>query len=130
MESQIEVFEEPRRGDLAVLPFDNLNFDPQRLFWIANVPPGEVRARHWHKQEKQYLFAIRGEFSVSIESKQGISRRSIATGLGVDLPRQAWIEIYDFTLGAVAGVLSSRTYDPSDCYSDYEEFCREVLQRA
>ena len=126
--ARIDVFEEPDRGDLSVVQFENLDFKPKRLFWISNVPPGQVRAKHWHRLEKQFLFAIRGEFRVRIESKEGISVNSVVRGSGADLPTDAWIEIYDFSTGAVAGVLSSRDYDPTDCHTDYDEFRKVVLQ--
>ena len=52
------------RGSLSYLEFDNLNFQPKRVYYVSNVPSGEIRGKHGHKKDKQYLICVKGKVGV------------------------------------------------------------------
>ena len=114
-------------GILGVLEFTQLSFVPARVFWIYGADKTVVRAKHWHKQDEQYLVCLVGTLEVSRVGRQGETIVNLSAGSGVALPTQTWIELRNFSEGSVALVLSSRPYDPNDCFSDYAEFERVVI---
>ena len=55
------------RGNLAII--DNvesvLPFNVQRVFWIYNVPEGQVRGLHAHRTCSEVLVAVKGSLNIT-----------------------------------------------------------------
>ena len=54
------------RGNLSFIEEDNqLPFKIQRVYWIYDVPGGEVRGGHAFKETEELIVALSGSFDVS-----------------------------------------------------------------
>ena len=112
------------RGSLAAIEFaSQCPFTPKRLFFVYGVPSTQVRGEHAHFKCHQFLIAVAGFVSVSVDD--GKDRDSIildSPNLGLYIPPLTWGSQYRFSHDAVLAVLASHEYDESDYIRDYESF--------
>jgi hypothetical protein len=100
-------------------------FDIRRVFYLYDVPGGESRGAHAHKQCHQFLVAASGSFEVLLDD--GNIQRQIQLNrphIGLHIPPGIWASEINFSSGAVCLVLASETYSAEDYIRDYEEFTR------
>ena len=108
---------------------DNIPFDVKRVFYIYDIPGGEDRGAHAHKECHQFLIAASGSFE--IELYDGINKRTVALNrpyYGLHIPPGIWAAEKGFSSGAVCLVLTSHKYDENDYlrkYEDYIEFIKK-----
>lgn len=100
-------------------------FDIKRTYYLYDVPGGESRGGHAHKELYQVMVAASGSFTVTLDD--GSVKRSFL----LNRPYQAllvvpgiWRELDDFSSGSVCLVLASHGYDEADYIRDYDEFLR------
>ena len=116
------------RGNLTVAEqFKNVPFGIKRVYWVYDVPGGESRGGHAHKECKEFIIAVSGSFHVTLDD--GTDKKSYLLnhpyqGLLVDTG--VWRTLDDFSSGAVCLVLASELYDESDYIRDYDEFLEYV----
>jgi hypothetical protein len=114
------------RGNLTFVEGDNhIPFDIKRVFYLYDVPGGEMRAGHSNIESQQFIIAMSGSFNVSVDD--GRSRRTFHLNrayYGLYLPTNVWREIDNFSSGAVCLVLTSALYSADDYVRDYDDFCR------
>lgn len=120
---------DPTRGNLTVVEqLNEVPFDIKRVYWTYDVPSGESRGGHAHKQLQQLIIAMSGSFTVNLDDgkgdKQAYHLNHPWEGLLVDT--EVWRTLDDFSTGAVCVVLASELYDPEDYIYDYEEFLQYV----
>jgi UDP-2-acetamido-3-amino-2,3-dideoxy-glucuronate N-acetyltransferase len=112
------------RGRLTVADLgEDLPFATKRVFIVHNVPDGQVRGGHSHRNCSQFLLAAQGSISAIIDD--GRARDEILLddpGVGLFLPPGIWSIQYRFTNCAVLVVFASRPYEPADYIRDYDEF--------
>ena len=113
-----------RLGNLSVVESNTtLPFDLKRTFFIYDVPGGESRGGHAHKEILEFIVAASGSFSVTLDD--GVNRR---TGLlnhpyvGLLIQPGIWLTLDDFSSGAVALVMTSDFFSASDHIKDYNDF--------
>ena len=114
------------RGALNVLEIAReLPFGCQRIFYTYTVPEGSVRGEHAHRACEQFLIALRGRVSVSVDD--GTKRDVIeldSPSKGLHLPAGCWGEQFGHTQDCILMVLASLPYDGADYIRDYEAFVR------
>ena len=116
------------RGNLTVAEsMKNVPFDIKRVYWVYDVPGGESRGGHAHKECKELIIAVGGSFNVTLDD--GTRRETYLLnhpyqGLLVDTG--TWRTLDDFSSGAVCLVLASETYDEGDYIRDYDKFLEYV----
>ena len=116
------------RGNLTVAEqFKNVPFGIKRVYWVYDVPGGESRGGHAHKECKEFIIAVSGSFHVTLDD--GTDKKSYLLnhpyqGLLVDTG--IWRTLDDFSSGSVCLVLASELYDESDYIRDYDEFLEYV----
>jgi hypothetical protein len=112
------------RGNLTFVESDaQIPFAIGRVFWLYDVPGGEHRAGHAHARVQQLIVAASGSFDVAIDD--GTSRDRITLDRsddGLYVPPLVWVEVDDFTSGAVCLVICSLPYDETDYHRDYDRF--------
>lgn len=98
-------------------------FDVKRTYYLYDVPGGESRGGHAHKELSQLIIAASGSFNVTLDD--GNVKRTFM----LNRPYQAllvipgiWRELDDFSSGSVCLVLASHIYDEHDYIRDYNEF--------
>lgn len=108
------------RGNLSFA--ERLPFEIKRCYWIYHLTPGSVRGGHAHKTVDRIFIAINGLFRVN-----GIELSRPWEGLRVH--PMTWLELTDFSNGAVCLVLASHEYDEADYIRDYSEFLSLLANR-
>jgi hypothetical protein len=106
-------------------------FDIARVFYLYDVPGGESRGGHAHRQLQQFIVSVMGAFDVMIDD--GKTRRTVTLNRayqGLYVPRMIWAELVGFSSGGVSLVLASLPYDESDYLRDYDDFIREKHGRS
>ena len=102
-----------------------LPFVPQRFFVIFDVPAGQLRGVHAHKECHQLLICLRG--SVTARFDDGTSADEVLldrSNLGLYVPPMIWGGQSNFSSDALLLVVASCPYDRGDYIEDYEEFRR------
>ena len=116
------------RGNLSFIESHrHIPFDIKRVYYLYDVPGGETRGGHAHKNLEQFIIGASGSFDVVVRDvydRNGFFLNRSYYGLYV--PRMVWREIENFSSGSVCLVLASDYFDESDYYRDFEEF-REAL---
>lgn len=112
------------RGNLTFIEGGNhVPFEIKRVFYLYDVPTGEDRGAHAHKELQQFLVCLAGSFDVSIDD--GISRKTVHLNRpwkGLHIPPMIWASEVNFDPGSVCLVLASAPYLESDYYRDYEQY--------
>ena len=101
----------------------DLPFDIARVYYLYDIPGGEARGAHGHKELQQLIVSVMGSFDVVLDD--GTSRRTFTLNrayYGLYLPRMIWRELVGFSSGAVCLVLASMPYDEHDYLRDYDSF--------
>jgi len=115
-----------RAGNITpVTNNESIPFDIKRVFYIYDIPGGEDRGAHAHKECHQFLIAASGSFE--IELNDGHSKRTITLNrpyYGLHIPPGVWAAEKGFSSGAVCLVLTSHKYDEVDYIRDYDEFLK------
>ena len=113
-----------RKGNISVVQnHDTIPFDVKRIYYIFDVPGGESRGAHAHKQLSQLIVAVSGSFRVTLDD--GDVKRSFILNRpyeGLYVKPGIWRDLDDFSSGAVCMVLASDIYDKDDYIRNYKEF--------
>ena len=116
------------RGNLTVAEgLKNVPFDIKRVYWLYDIPAGEGRGGHAHKQIKELLIAVSGSFHVTLDNgkeKQTYLLNHPSQALLIDTG--IWRTLDDFSSGAVCVVLASDWYEEEDYIYDYNDFLKYV----
>ena len=93
------------RGNLTVAEgCKDVPFDVKRVYWVYDVPAGESRGGHAHKQCREVIIAV----SVDTDT---------------------WRTLDDFSSGAVCLVLASEPFDEEDYIRDYHSFMEYIKNK-
>lgn len=108
-----------QRGNLTFAEEQRLvPFGVKRVYWTYDIPSGESRGGHAHRQCEEFIIAVSGSFSVTLDN--GSEREThylnhpyegLYVGAGI------WRTLEDFSTGSVCLVLAS------------EHFSRGLYQR-
>lgn len=115
-----------RKGNLTVVQNgDTLPFDVKRVYYLYDVPGGESRGAHAHKELHQLIVAASGSFSVTLDD--GKTKRTFFLNRpyqGLYVKPGLWRDLNDFSSGAVCMVLASEIYDREDYIYNYDSFLK------
>lgn len=113
-----------RKGNLSVVENgETLPFNVKRVYYLYDVPGGEARGSHAHKELSQLIIAVSGSFSVTLDD--GNVKRTFMLNRpyqGLYVVPGIWRDLYDFSSGAVCMVLASEKYDEKDYIRNYNEY--------
>lgn len=101
----------------------NVPFEVKRVFYIYDIPGGEDRGAHAHKEFHQFLIAASGSFE--IELNDGTTKRTVMLNrpyFGLHIPPGIWAAEKGFSSGAICLVLTSHTYKAEDYIRDFQEY--------
>ena len=115
-----------RKGNLSVVENGiTLPFDVKRVYYLYDVPGGESRGAHAHKELSQLIIAASGSFKVTLDD--GNVKRTFFLNRpyqGLYVKPGMWRDLEDFSSGAVCMVLASDIYKAEDYIRDYNEFLK------
>ncbi len=113
-----------RKGNLTVVENGKtLPFDVKRVYYLYDVPGGESRGAHAHRNLSQLIIAASGSFTVTLDD--GTCKRSFFLNRpyqGLYVKPGLWRTLEDFSSGAVCMVLASDIYNAEDYIRSYKEF--------
>lgn len=115
-----------RKGNISVVENGkDIPFDVKRTYYLYDVPGGESRGGHAHKELSQLIIAASGSFTVTLDD--GRVKRTFTLNRpyqGLYVVPGIWRTLDDFSSGAVCLVLASERYDEADYIRNYEEFLK------
>ncbi|MCG7328574.1 FdtA/QdtA family cupin domain-containing protein [Achromobacter sp. ACRQX] len=119
------------RGNLTFIEANkHVPFDIQRVYYLYDVPSGEMRAGHAHHDLQQLIIGISGSFDLLLDN--GYEKRTITCNRpfqGVLMKSLVWRELNNFSSGAVCLVLASMHYTESDYIRNYADFLKVVAEK-
>jgi hypothetical protein len=115
-----------RSGNITALNNNiEIPFEVKRVFYIYDIPGGEDRGAHAHKECHQFLIAASGSFEVELDD--GKLKRTVVINrpyFGLHIPPGIWAAEKGFSSGAICLVLASHIYDEDDYIRNYVEFLK------
>lgn len=112
------------RGNLTFIESGrHVPFECRRVYYLYDVPGGEDRGGHAHRELQQLIIAASGSFDVAVDDGRNTVRYQLNRSyFGLYVPRMVWRELTNFSSGSVALVLASEHYDEADYYRDYDQW--------
>lgn len=117
--------EDPAGNITPVYNSENIPFEAKRIFYLYDIPGGESRGAHAHKECHQFIVAASGSFEVVLDD--GKNKRTVTLNrpyFGLHIPPGIWAAEQGFSSGAVCLVLASHRYDEADYIRDYDDFLK------
>ena len=112
------------KGNISVVEnSQTIPFDIKRVYYLYDVPGGESRGGHAHKELQQFIVAASGSFDVTVD--YGQLKRTFTINRpyrGLLIVPGIWRELDNFSSGSVCLVLASTAYSADDYIRDYNEF--------
>lgn len=122
---------EDKRGNLTFIEqSEHIPFDISRVYYLYDVPGGESRGGHAHKELEQFIIAANGSFDLILEDEHGQKTYHLNRSYyGIYVPPGTWRELENFSSGSVCLVLASEPYDEEDYIRDHDKFVEYVNGR-
>jgi len=101
----------------------DIPFEVKRVFYLYDIPGGEDRGAHAHKECYQILIAASGSFEV--ELTDGVETKNVflnRPNYGLHIPPGIWAAEKNFSSGSVCLVLTSHLYDEKDYLRNFTEY--------
>lgn len=115
-----------RKGNITVVENDkDVPFEVRRTYYLYDVPGGESRGAHAHKELSQLIISASGSFTVTLDD--GRVKRTFTLNRpyqGLYVVPGIWRTLDDFSSGAVCLVLASHPYNAGDYIRNYDEFVK------
>lgn len=112
------------KGNITVVENSiDIPFDAKRSFYLYDIPGGEDRGGHAHKELYQLIIAASGSFDITLDD--GKVKKTITLNRpyqGLLIVPGIWSELLNFSSGAICLVLTSHLYDESDYIRYYNDF--------
>jgi hypothetical protein len=134
--SQCRIIDLPKitdtRGNLTFIePRKHVPFDINRVYYLYDVPGGESRGGHAHKDCEQFIIAANGSFDVILDD--GHERKTFPLNrpyFGLYVCTKVWRELNNFSSGSICLVLASELFSEADYIRDYSAFKEFVWRQA
>jgi len=117
----------PAGNITAVNNGQEIPFDIKRIYYLFDVPGGEARGGHAHKELQQLIVAASGSFDIIIND--GNVKRTFHLSrpyMGLYMPAGLWRELDNFSSGSICLVLASTIYEEADYIRDYNTYIEYV----
>jgi hypothetical protein len=93
------------------------------VYWIYDVPGGQVRGGHAFKEQEELIVALSGSFDVVLHDGQEEKRYALNRSYyGLYIPSMLWRSLDNFSTNALALIVSSIPYKQDDYIRDFNTF--------
>jgi hypothetical protein len=113
------------RGNLTFLQHpDQLPFDIKRVFWIYDVPGGEIRGGHAYKTQHEVIISLSGSFDVVVTLPDTTSQRFTLNRsyFALYIPPMHWRHMENFSTNSVSLHLCDAAFEEGDYLRDINQF--------
>lgn len=118
-----------QRGNLSIIEGNShIPFPIRRVYWLYDVPGGEVRGGHAYRKLNEVIVALSGSFDVILEDQT--TRRVFSLNrsyYGLFVPEMIWRSVGNFSTNALCLILASERFDEGDYIRDKNEFLQIKL---
>ena len=126
---ELKIIELPKiidlRGNLTFIQNpDQVPFEIKRVYWIYDVPGGEIRGGHAFYEQSELIIAISGSFDVVITKPDGqlLKFNLNRSYYGLFVPKMTWRHIENFSTNSVVLNFSDNKFNAADYIRDFELF--------
>lgn len=113
-----------RAGNITIVESDkDVPFPIKRIYYLYDIPGGETRGGHAHKELFQLIVAASGSFNVLLDD--GMNKKIVTLNrpdYGLLVIPGIWRELFEFSSGSVCMVIASREFNEDDYLRNYESF--------
>lgn len=117
-----------KEGNLTFIYEDvHVPFPINRVFYSYDIPGGEDRGAHAHKNCHQFLIAASGSFEVALDD--GTNKRTVLLNRpfwGLHIPPGIWASEQGFSSGSICLVLASEGYSEDDYIRNYDDYLEYI----
>ncbi len=112
------------RGNLSFLESNkHIPFEIKRVFWIYDVPGGEIRGGHAYHESEEFIIALSGSFDVVLNDGEKEHRYNLNRSYyGVYVPKMVWRHMENFSTNSLALVLSSTRFSAQDYIREFADY--------
>ena len=113
-----------RAGSITALnKLKDIPMNIERVFYLYDIPGGESRGAHAHKECSQLLIAAGGSFEIEVNDGRQTSIFFLNQPYqAVLIPPGIWASEINFSSGATCLVVASHRYDELDYIREYQKF--------
>lgn len=128
--SDIQIINLPKiedpRGNLSFFEENkHIPFIIERVYWIYDVPGGQIRGGHAFLQQHEFIVALSGSFDVFVDDGKDQKIFSLNRSYhGLYIPVGIWRRMENFSTNSLAIVASSTNFDENDYIRDYNHFIK------
>jgi hypothetical protein len=114
------------RGNLSYIEEENqIPFKIRRVYWIYDVPGGEIRGGHAFKEQKEFIVALSGSFDIIIHNgKSRFQYHLNRSYFGLYVPNRLWRHMENFSTNSVVMILSSTNFNEDDYIDDFNKYLK------
>lgn len=117
---------EDPRGNLSFIEEEkHVPFKIERVYWIYDVPGGQMRGGHAFKDQQELIVSLSGSFDVVVDD--GMVKQTFSLNrsyYGLFIPAGLWRQMQNFSTNSLAMILSSTHYLANDYIREYSEFLK------
>jgi dTDP-4-dehydrorhamnose 3,5-epimerase-like enzyme len=130
MMSEVKIINLPKildkRGNLSFLESENhVPFKIERVYWVYDVPGGEIRGGHAFKEQKEFIIVLSGSLDVVVyDGKEEVKYSLNRSYYGLYIPHGYWRHLENFATNTLALIVSSTSFEESDYIRDKEVYKR------
>jgi len=114
------------RGNLSFIE-DRIHipFKIKRVYWVYDVPGGEIRGSHAFKTHEEFIIALSGSFDIVLhDGKKEVKYSLNRSYYGLYIPKMCWRRIENFSTNSLALVLASDFFKKKDYIRNFSHFLK------
>lgn len=115
-----------RAGNITVIEENvQLPFIVKRIYYLYDIPSGADRGAHAHLALEHFMVAASGSFEVMLND--GRNKKVVELNrpnIGIYIPPGIWVEVLNFSSGAISLNFVSEKYDETDYIREYHDFIK------
>jgi len=126
--SEAKIIELPKildeRGNLSFLEEQkHIPFTIERMYWIYDVPGGEVRGGHSYHKNEEIIIALSGSFDVVLNDGAKAKTFSLNRSYyGLYVPAGTWRHMENFSTNALGFIVASTSFSADDYERNFDRY--------
>ena len=113
-----------RAGNITIIEGSrSVPFEIKRIYYLYDIPGGEDRGGHAHRELSQLIVAASGSYNVLLDD--GINKKIVTLNrpdYALLIVPGIWRNLMEFSSGAICLVLASELFDLDDYIRSYDNF--------